>query len=1212
MRGKFIKSLFIFLLVAILIPVRALPSHASMDDLVNEESTNSEEAIKVKKYEALTLIEASNEKVKLKIKVNNRDRARLKNGIPKANFRLYNTNQLFNSEEKEATIKIGLFKVDSFGKTWVRNSQITINKKSKKAQFKLKLSRFTEPDQNYEIHVYDTDKNLVNKFETMVHTDDPLEESNQVASDDGREFFSEDELDYIFKKLSPISGPTGSNPSIEKDSGSYVLSIPKSSTTVSSGGGAGPAGPAGSPGPSGPAGAVGPAGSSGTNGLNCWDLNENGSKDIGTEDANGDLTVDVNDCQFGGGRAADFANGGEADGANRTLGNTDAFDFSLITNNLNRLHIKSDGKIGAGTSTPSASFHIKAGGTNPGEAPLKLSSGTNLASPEDGALEYDGAALYFTVGADRKVFSFSDGDGSNITDLNADNISSGTLDNARLNANVVLEDASQTLTNKTFTSPTINDASLSNPSVSGTLTTGAISTTGNISISGTVDGIDVSDLDASVTSNTSAITTNTTNISSNSSSIGTNTANIAAHSSSIGTNTANITTNTTNIASNTSAIAANTTAIASKADLSAAAFTGTVSAPTIGIGISNPTAGLHLKAGIADPNGAPLKLTAGVNLTTEEDGALEFDGTDLFFTAGGTRKTFSFGGEAVTGDGSALTNLNADNISSGTLTDARLSSNVVLKDASQTLTNKTISGTSNSLTDINASNISTGTLADLRLSANVPFLNANNTFTGNNYLNGSIFLGDNASDLIIANGTVAGATPLVFEGLSLDRFQTSFAITDPTADHTITFKDESGTVAFLSDIAGGGDFSDGGDTAGADRTLGNNDNYDLEFETNGSTRMHIKNNGNIGLGTTNPSFPLEIVYSLAGDSQDIPGLIIRNTSEEATLRLDPGSTGVSWAISADEGEDKFRIHEGTTDRVVIKNGNFGINASNPSAKLEVGGQVKITGGSPGSGKVLTSDGAGLATWQDLSNDGSNLTNINASNITSGTLAEARIHSSIARDTEVESVVTKMIDDKADKASPSFTGLVTIPTVKITGGTPGSGKVLSSDADGDASWQDPLESTEYAVYVDSKSAGSGGGACTANTWLTRTINTTQASAGSSISRSGNVITLEAGTYYIDASAPAYRVRSHAVKFRNTSDSTDALIGSAEYAHENYQVQSRSNIKGYLTVASTKNFEIQHICDRSTGSRDFGIDNNFGSFFNGADNIFTQIYIKKVSN
>jgi hypothetical protein len=44
-------------------------------------------------------------------------------------------------------------------------------------------------------------------------------------------------------------------------------------------------------------------------------------------------------------------------------------------------------------------------------------------------------------------------------------------------------------------------------------------------------------------------------------------------------------------------------------------------------------------------------------------------------------------------------------------------------------------------------------------------------------------------------------------------------------------------------------------------------------------------------------------------------------------------------------------------------GNVGIGTISPGAKLEVAGQVKITGGTPGVGKVLTSDSVGLASWQ---------------------------------------------------------------------------------------------------------------------------------------------------------------------------------------------------------------------------------------------------------
>lgn len=69
-----------------------------------------------------------------------------------------------------------------------------------------------------------------------------------------------------------------------------------------------------------------------------------------------------------------------------------------------RLIILYNGNVGIGSGTvPSAYLHIKAGTAAAGTAPLKLTSGTNLTTPESGAFEFDGTNLYFTVGGVRKT-----------------------------------------------------------------------------------------------------------------------------------------------------------------------------------------------------------------------------------------------------------------------------------------------------------------------------------------------------------------------------------------------------------------------------------------------------------------------------------------------------------------------------------------------------------------------------------------------------------------------------------------------------------------------------------------------------------------------------------------------------------------------------------------------------------------------------------------
>jgi len=48
---------------------------------------------------------------------------------------------------------------------------------------------------------------------------------------------------------------------------------------------------------------------------------------------------------------------------------------------------------------------------------------------------------------------------------------------------------------------------------------------------------------------------------------------------------------------------------------------------------------------------------------------------------------------------------------------------------------------------------------------------------------------------------------------------------------------------------------------------------------------------------------------------------------------------------------------------MLKSGNTGLGTENPTQKLDIDGQIRIRGGAPGNGKVLTSDANGVASWQ---------------------------------------------------------------------------------------------------------------------------------------------------------------------------------------------------------------------------------------------------------
>ena len=83
--------------------------------------------------------------------------------------------------------------------------------------------------------------------------------------------------------------------------------------------------------------------------------------------------------------------------------------------------------------------------------------------------------------------------------------------------------------------------------------------------------------------------------------------------------------------------------------------------------------------------------------------------------------------------------------------------------------------------------------------------------------------------------------------------------------------------------------------------------------------------------------------------------------------------------------------------------------------------------------------------------------------------------------------------------------------------------------------------DIAIFNETQASGTQGGTFTSGSYLKRTLNTTVVNNITGCSIASSVITLPAGSYYVQAWQPLYRTDQAKIKFRNTSDGTDAIIG-----------------------------------------------------------------------
>lgn len=112
--------------------------------------------------------------------------------------------------------------------------------------------------------------------------------------------------------------------------------------------------------------------------------------------------------------------------------------------------------------------------------------------------------------------------------------------------------------------------------------------------------------------------------------------------------------------------------------------------------------------------------------------------------------------------------------------------------------------------------------------------------------------------------------------------------------------------------------------------------------------------------------------------------------------------------------------------------------------------------------------------------------------------------------------------------------------------------------------------------DQKPSGTTGGASIVG-WTTRTLNTTIVNGIPGASLASNQITLPAGTYYVEASAPTSQVGVNLLRIRNVSDSTDIKYGPVAVSPNNWT--SQAYIQGRFTIASSKIISLQHYTENA---------------------------------
>jgi hypothetical protein len=200
----------------------------------------------------------------------------------------------------------------------------------------------------------------------------------------------------------------------------------------------------------------------------------------------------------------------------------------------------------------------------------------------------------------------------------------------------------------------------------------------------------------------------------------------------------------------------------------------------------------------------------------------------------------------------------------------------------------------------------------------------------------SVFVGRDAGNNALQLASATNSTAIGYQAFTDASNQMVFGNASVTQ---FKFDRNSGATALLPIISVGGTsaftgvatFNNNIALAGADRTITNTSNNALSLGTNNTTRLTILNDGNVGIGTTNPSRRLEVISVFGTEAIKL----LRQGNYGSVIRL--GRNGVTESATISYPADGV-VSFDTSDierMRITSSGLVGINETTLSAQLQV-------------------------------------------------------------------------------------------------------------------------------------------------------------------------------------------------------------------------------------------------------------------------------------